>query len=176
MGVEPILQPLTGEQFSYRSANVEDGAHLDVVAEGFWDHRQKAFFDVKVFNPLAPTYSSTSLSQCYRRAELGKRRMYEEHIREIEHGSFTPLVFSCSGGTGPLASIVYKRLANLISERSNQDYSLTSYWLRCRLNFSLLRSAITCLRGSRSSYHCFKFSDTATDLAYAESHLELDDN
>ena len=25
VGVEPILQPLTGEQFSYRSANVEDG-------------------------------------------------------------------------------------------------------------------------------------------------------
>ena len=38
VGVEPTLQPLTGEQFSYRSANVEDGAHLDVVAEGFWDH------------------------------------------------------------------------------------------------------------------------------------------
>ena len=81
VGVEPILQPLTGERFSYRSANVEDGARLDVVAEGFWDHRQKTFFDVKVFNPLAPTYSnSTSLSQCYRRAELEKRRMYEERI------------------------------------------------------------------------------------------------
>ena len=35
VGVEPVLQPLTGEQFSYRSANVEDGACLDVVAEGF---------------------------------------------------------------------------------------------------------------------------------------------
>ena len=56
MGVEPILQPLTGEQFSYRSANVEDGVHLDVVAKGFWDHQQKAFFDVKAFNPMAPTY------------------------------------------------------------------------------------------------------------------------
>ena len=39
VGIEPTLQPLTGEQFSYRSANVEDGARLDVVAEGFWDHR-----------------------------------------------------------------------------------------------------------------------------------------
>ena len=90
VGVEPTLQPLTGEQLSYRSANIEDGAHLDVAAEGFWDHRQKAYFDVKVFNPLAPTYGSTSLPQCYRRAELEKRRMYEERIREIEHGSFTP--------------------------------------------------------------------------------------
>ena len=50
--------------------------------------------------------------------------MYEERIREIEHGSFTPLVFSCSGGMGPLATIVYKRLASLISEKSSQTYSM----------------------------------------------------
>ena len=178
VGVEPTLQPLTGEQFSYRSANVEDGARLDVVAEGFWNHRQKPYFDVKVFNPLAPTYSSSSLPQCYRRAELEKRRMYEERIREIEHGSFTPLVFSCSGGMGPLATIVYKRLASMISEKSGQTYNMTLYWMRSRLSFSLLRSAITCLRGSRSSYsyHHFKFTDTVIDLACAESQLEVDVN
>ena len=61
--------------------------------------------------------------------------MYEERICEIEHGSFTPLVFSCSGSMGPLTTIVYKQLANLISERSSQDYRLTLYWLRCKLNF-----------------------------------------
>ena len=87
----------------------------------------EAYFDVKVFNPLTKTYSSTSLPQCYRRAELEKKRMYEEHIREIEHGSFTPL-FLCSGGMGLLATIVYKRIASLISERSSQSYSLTLYW------------------------------------------------
>ena len=53
--------------------------------------------------------------------------MYEEHIREIEHGSFTPLVFSRSGGIGPLASIVYRHLASLTSEKSSQTYSMTLY-------------------------------------------------
>ena len=86
------------------------------------------------------------------------------------------LIFSCSGRMGPLATIVYKRLANLISEKSGQSYNMTLYWLRCRLSFSLLRSAVTCLRGSRSSYHRFKFTDSAINLACAESHLELDDN
>ena len=71
---------------------MEDGARLNVVAEGFWDHQQKTYFDVKVFNPLGPTYSYTSLPQCYRWEELEKRQMYEERIREIEHGSFTPLI------------------------------------------------------------------------------------
>ena len=117
------------------------------------------------------------LSVIRRWAELEKRRMYEERIREIEHGSFIPLVFSCSGGMGPLvATIVYKRLASLISEKSSQTYSMTLYWLRCKLSFSLLHSATTCLRGSRSSYHCFRFSDTAINLACTESHLELNDN
>ena len=147
-----------------------------MVAEGFWDHQQKAYFDVKVFNPLAPTYSSISLPQCYRWAELEKRRMYEDRIQEVDYGSFTPLIFSCSGGMGPLETIVYKHLASLISEKSGQSYSMTLYWLRCRLSFSLLRSAVTRLRGSKSSYHRFKFTDSAIDLACAESHLELDDN
>jgi len=66
VGVEPPLQILSGELFQYKSANVEDGARLDVVADGFWEHGQKAFFDVKVFNPLAPSYCSLSLPQCYR--------------------------------------------------------------------------------------------------------------
>ena len=62
-----------------------------------------------------------------------------------------PLVFSCSGGMGPLATIVYRQLASLISEKSS--HADLQHELRCKLSFSLLRSAITCLRGSRSSYH-----------------------
>ena len=42
---EPPLQPLSEEQFHYRSANVKDGAHLDVSAESFWGQdRRMAFF------------------------------------------------------------------------------------------------------------------------------------
>ena len=36
LSVEPQLQPLTGETFPLASANVEDGARLDVAASGFW--------------------------------------------------------------------------------------------------------------------------------------------
>ena len=74
--VEPSLQPLSGESFQYRSANVEDEARLDVVANGFWERGQKAYFDVKVFNPFAPKHCSVSLPQYYRRAELEKKRKY----------------------------------------------------------------------------------------------------
>ncbi len=68
--------------------------------------------------------------------ELEKKICYEERInREIEHGSFTPLVLSAAGEIGPAATIVYKRLESLISEKQGRPYS---HWVRCRLNFSLL--------------------------------------
>ena len=36
VSIEPMLTPLTGERFSYNSANVEDHARLDVAARGVW--------------------------------------------------------------------------------------------------------------------------------------------
>ena len=64
-----------------------------------------------------------------------KKRKYEEQIREVEHGTFSHLVFSCTGGMGPLATVVYKRIAALLSEKNGQHYSKTLYWLRCKLSF-----------------------------------------
>ena len=96
---------------------------------------------------------NTPLAQCYRRNEMEKRRQYDERVREIEHGSFSPLVFTTSGGMGTTATTVYKRIAAMIAEKHSKPYSRTMHWIRCRLSFSLLRSAIMCLRGSRSAIH-----------------------
>ena len=50
VGIELLLQPLKDVQFRHRTANREDGAHLDIVAENFWGRdQQNAFFDVRVF-------------------------------------------------------------------------------------------------------------------------------
>ena len=81
---------------------------------------------------------------CYRSHENAKKRSYDQRIREVEHGSFTPLVLSCTGGMGRAAINTYKRLATLISTKRDDIYSNTMGWIRCRLSFS--RSA-TC------SYH-----------------------
>ena len=44
----------------YATGNYEDGAHVDVSASGFRGGKhQKAFYDVKVFNPNAPSYHGT---------------------------------------------------------------------------------------------------------------------
>ena len=44
VGIEPPLQPLSGEQLILRSANREDGARLDIAADDFWGRdRNRAF-------------------------------------------------------------------------------------------------------------------------------------
>ena len=96
--VEPSLQPVTGEILNGASAITEDGARLDIAANGFWGGRhERAYFDVRVFNPLAPSNRQPSAA-CYRKHENIKKRAYEQRVREIEHGSFTPIVLSLTGG------------------------------------------------------------------------------
>ena len=106
---------------SFSSTNDADDARVDIVAENFWCHnRHKSYLDVKVFNPFTKSNVKESLTQCYCRLELDKKRVYEARVREVELGYFTPLVFSTSGGLGPAAKIFYKRLASLIAEKHIQ--------------------------------------------------------
>ena len=154
VSIELTLQPLMGEQLQLLTANTEDEARADSCAQGFWGNKQqRAFFDLWVFNPLAPSYCKSSLTTVYRRNENEKRRAYEQRIIEIEHGSFTPLVLSATGGMGQAAAMAYKRMASLLAEKRGQPYCRTMGWLRCVLNFSLIRSAIQCIRGARSARH-----------------------
>ena len=157
VAVEPSLQPITSERFVHATANTQDGARLDIVADGFWGGSfERAFFDVRVFNPFAQTNSHSSIQATYRHHENLKKKHYEKRIREVEHSSFTPLVFSTTGSLGPAADSFYKRLASMLADKWKQPYSTTMSWLRCRLSFSLLRSSIRCLRGARSSAHKFE--------------------
>ena len=149
--VEPRLQPLSGEQFLHASANRDAEARLDIKARGFWGGAfECAFFDVRVFNPRARTNAAApSTAAMYRRHEQMKRRAYGQRVRDIEMSSFTPLVFSAAGGFGPAALITFKRIALRLASIWPMPYSAIMGWLRCRVSFALLRSAIMCLRGSR---------------------------
>ena len=169
---EPSLQPVTGERMSGASAVTDDGARLDIAASGFWGGRyERAFFDVRIFNPHAPS-NRQPISTCYRKHENAKKRAYEQRVREIEHGSFTPLVLSATGGLGNVATICYKRLASMIATKHDQSYSSTMSWLRCTLSFSLLRSSIQCIRGSRSAGgRAVKHQIPPIDLVTSEASL-----
>ena len=123
-----------------------------------------SFFDVRVYNAFAESNQSSSLAITFREYEGEKRRAYEEGKRQ-----FTPLVFSSLGGMRKATTVMYRRLANLLSDKWNSPYSLIMGWLRS-LSFSLLRSSLMCLRGSRSSSGS-PGVPAATDLVVAEGRL-----
>ena len=169
---EPELLPVTGENLTGASANAQPGARLDIAANGVWGGSfERTYFDVRVFNPHAPSNRHTDPQTVYRKHEQQKKRAYEQRIREIEHASFSPLVLAATGGLAREATIFYKRLASLLSSKWDQTYSSTLCWLRCRLAFSLLRSSIQAIRGARSS-RGHPVRSTAIDLVNSEARLQ----
>ena len=70
--------------------------------------------------------------------------MYNQHVIEIEHGSFSPLVFTTYGGTGREAERFMTELAQKLVERKNMTYNTIIHWLRSKLSFNLLKSAVMC--------------------------------
>ena len=52
------------------------------------------FFDGRVFNPNARKYAKQELSKTYQLNKKEKKRLYNERIMQVGHGTFTALVMS----------------------------------------------------------------------------------
>ena len=169
---EPLLQPLSGEIILPRSANKQEDARVDIKTVGLWGRQQSAFFDVRVFHPNAPSYRDKSVAALFRKHELDKKREYGARIREVENGSFTPLVFSTTGGASRETTVVFKRLAELLANKRNLPYSITLAWMRCHVSFALMKSTISCIRGSRVCRR--RHTDMGIATVVTESNLLVD--
>jgi hypothetical protein len=54
--------------------------------------------------------------------ECSKKREYGERIRKVEHGVFTPLVLSTTGGMAWEATTFYRKLATDVAKKRNLQY------------------------------------------------------
>ena len=115
--IEPSLMPVNASLFKRRS-NTQDEARLDISAVGVYAPFEKTYFDVRVTHPNCKTNIFKPLAQVYAEHEKAKKDAYEERVRESEKGSFIPLIFSTSGGMGPMTSVLVKRLSEKISDNS----------------------------------------------------------
>ena len=73
--------------------------------------------------------------------------------------------------TGGLSHEAYKCLASLLSAKWGDEYSVVLSWLRCCLFFSLLQSAIQCIRGACSAIGAYSRAPLPMDLVQVESCL-----
>ena len=99
--MEPVLQDITREVLP-RAANKAHDARLDIRAQGFWAREQSAFFDVRVCHPNADSYKNLNPEKIYKLHENDKKRLHSSRVLEVEveQASFTPLVFTTTGGMG----------------------------------------------------------------------------
>ena len=94
VGTEPHLQPVTEEQLSYRTANREDSARLDVAATNFWGRIISVPTLTSGFSTLLlqPTEHPHSVN-----ATKGKNERREEPMRNaLEKLNMDPSLLSCS--------------------------------------------------------------------------------
>ena len=145
--LEPQLQAIHGEQIDGLAG---DNARPDIRARGVWRHGQNAYFDVRITNTNAQSQCHLTPKRILEKHEKEKKRQYNSRIMNIEHGTFTPLVFSVNGGASTECLMFHKHLAEKIATKSGERYEKVLTFIRCKLSFLILRSCLMCIRGSRS--------------------------
>ena len=92
--IKPLLQPLGEIINSLTGVN----AKPDVRARGFWQQGQNAFFNVRITNTNSESQSRITSENIFTKHEREKKRLYNNRMMNVEHGTFTPLLFSVDGG------------------------------------------------------------------------------
>ena len=132
-----------------------------------WGGRfERSYMDVRVFKTLSPLQYYSLLQEARKRKETCLRTTGKGDRACVVH---TTCVFSNRryGSTGN--NSLKKACKSLLADKWDQPYSTTMSWMRCRLSFSLLTSAILCIRGARSSIGHAIRSPPLIDLVLMES-------
>ena len=71
-----ICKDVSKEPALSNSTDTEEELRADVSARGLWQPMQRAFIDVRVFHPFAPSYRNQSVSATFKSMENEKKRKY----------------------------------------------------------------------------------------------------
>ena len=119
------------------------------------------------------TFLNKTLPASFLHHEHTKKAAYQQHVLDVERGSFTPFVLSSVGGAGNEAIATLKRLVALLTMKSGDHPLKLMGRIRCELGFCLLRDALMMLRGSRKRISASFRLDSPSDVVLAESQLEF---
>ena len=92
---------------------------------------------------------------------------------EVEHRTLTPLVFTTTGVMGYKCARYHKYLAKKLSEKKGEEWDVMRRYLRVKISFMTLKSTLSCLRGSHST---FKNIEVSEDFAFSLDELGMTHN
>ena len=95
--------------------------------------------------------------------------MYNRRVIEVEHGTFTPLIFTTTGVMGQECLKFHKLLAEKLSSKSGERYEEVMRCIRVNISFLAVKGALLCLRGSRS----FKQNNDVDDFSLSLRELRI---
>ena len=156
---------------SLAKSNKAQDASKVVHARGFWERHRSAFFDVRVCHPYE-SYGDLEPQQIYHIHENEKKHLYSRRVLDIEHGTFTPLVFTTTGGMGKECLMYHSRLAQLIAIKKGEQYAKTISWIRTRTSFALPKCALVCLRSSRARRVSCEIKNADIDVEVVEVTIQ----
>ena len=136
------------------------------------DYGKAVFCDARVFNPLGRCHLHHSLLAVHKKNENEKKLEYNQQILQVEHGSFTPLVFSCFGRMSRECSRFFSHTAESLANRRKEPKSKISAWIKATLNFPLIRSVLLCLQVTRTGSNIDNINEIDLCAIVAESNIE----
>jgi hypothetical protein len=128
----------------------------DISCYAFWANERDTIFDVRITDSDAPSHRTVEVSKLLARQEKEKKGKYLQNCLEMRK-DFTPLVYTVDGVAGREARSAEKRLAALLADKWKRQYSQMVYYVRARIQLSLVRTTSLLIRGSRNHQgHCWR--------------------
>ena len=117
---------------------------LTYACVGFGD----AFFEFRVSYPFAVTYGNRKPRKLCEHLSKMRKREYEQRVREVDGADFTCFRREVWVLRWMWPSKAWSKLAM----KREEAYSHVCGLVRCSFAFALARSALVCLRGTRSRH------------------------
>ena len=158
VSVEPIMIPENDRRGRSQ-------LRADWMARGVSVNGRVAFFDNRIVDADAPSYTNISWEAVANRAANAKKTKYNPAAEEL-HSTFTPLVCSTDGVLHQEYRAYQIRLASKLATKWQRPYSVIMNWVKLRMQFAVFRAVDLRLRGTRRRILGLGLQDGAAIFAH----------
>lgn len=161
--VEPVMREGT---------EAEPGLVADIRIQGVWERERASFYDLRVVNADAASYSSRPWESVAEEAARAKHRKYDAAAEDLR-ASFVPLITSCEGVLHKEFQVFLKRLIESLADKWTKPRSAVASFVRTKLQMATIRAVSLRLRGSRKTLRSAAREDA--QLVREEEAVRLED-